>query len=189
MSRFLTITALVVAIVALTIGSAQAQLTTLRVNFQYAVKVVCGQSAEEHLQAVKGIYTTAINVHNPGVVRAVFAEKAAIARPQELVGPISALRLTQLGPDEAFEITCEPLFPDPQTKFFSGFVVILSPVELDITAVYTARPSDGEVSTMDIETIAPRKVRLTLTLEPGPQAEITLLGSHGQLRISVAGLD
>ena len=189
MNRFLTLTAVAFAVVVICVGPAQAQLTNVRVNFQYAVKFVCGQSAEDHLQAVKGIYTTAVNVHNPSVVMVAFAEKIAIASPQEIAGPISPFRLTHLQPDAAFELTCEEFSADPQTKFVTGFLVIASPLELDLTAVYTARPSDGEVSTIDVETIAPRKVRLTLSIEPGPQAEISLVHSHGQLRISVMGLD
>lgn len=189
MNRFLTLTALAFVVVVICVGPAQAQLTTVRVNFQYAVKFVCGQSTENPLQVVKGVYATAINVHNPGTFKAVFAKKTAIALPFELVGPISNFRLSQLPPDGAFELDCSAFFPDAQTKFVKGFLVIASPVELDITAVYTARPSDGEVSTIDVETIAPRKVRLTLSVEPGPQADITLVDSHGQLHFSVMGLE
>ncbi|MBI3660094.1 hypothetical protein HY230_06445 [Candidatus Acetothermia bacterium] len=189
MNRFLTLTAVAFVVVVICVGSAQAQNTIVKVNFQYAVKFVCGQSAEDHLQAVKGIYTTAVNVHNPGVFNAVFAEKIAIARPQEIAGPISKFRLSQLPSDAAFELTCEEFSSDTQTKFVTGFLVIESPVELDITAVYTARPSDGEVSTIDVETIASRKVRLTLSVEPGPQADISLVNSHGQLHFNVMGLE
>jgi hypothetical protein len=44
----------------------------------------------------------------------------------------------------------------PFPIFLKGFLLILSPVELDITAVYTARGESG-VSTMDVEVIQPRK--------------------------------
>ncbi len=73
--------------------------------------------------------------------------------------------------------------------FLEGFVVIDSPVELDITAVYTARPTNGEVSTMDVVTITPRKVRRAVTVEPTPLAALNIASSRGQLRISVTGLD
>jgi hypothetical protein len=43
-----------------------------------------------------------------------------------------------------------------------GFLVINSPVELDIVAVYTARPSDGKVTSMDIENVQRRKVGKTI---------------------------
>jgi hypothetical protein len=43
----------------------------------------------------------------------------------------------------------------PGARF--GFLVIMSPVELDVTAVYTARPLDGGVSTMDVQVMEPRR--------------------------------
>jgi len=44
----------------------------------------------------------------------------------------------------------------PLPLFVKGFFVILTPIPLNVTAVYTARPTDGQVSTMDIEVIQPR---------------------------------
>ncbi len=96
MNRFLVLAALTLAVVAIWVGPAQAQITTLRVNFEYAVKFVCGTSTEDPLQAVRGFYATAVNVHNPGAIAAMFAKKVAIAPPFELPGPISKFRLAQL---------------------------------------------------------------------------------------------
>jgi hypothetical protein len=193
MSRFLLMTGLALTVAAFFVESAQAQNTIVRFNFQYAVKFVCGgASGEDSIGVVTGVYATAVNVHNPGVGKAVFAKKVAVAFPFEIAGPISKFRLAQLQPNQAFEIDCVDIFsffPEEEFKFLKGFVVIQSPVELDITAVYTARPSNGEVSTIDVETIAPRKLRGTVAVEPAPQAVVHVASSREQLRISVKGLD
>jgi hypothetical protein len=125
-------------------------------------------------QVVRGLYATAINVSNPAVPRgtgtgtAVFAKRFAIALPWQNPGPVSRFERAILEADHAFEIDCEEIAtkvsspssdsstPVPFPIFLKGFLLILSPVELDITAVYTAR-GEGGVSTMDVEVIQPRK--------------------------------
>jgi hypothetical protein len=47
-----------------------------------------------------------------------------------------------------------------------GFLVVNSPVELDVVAVYTAHPKGGEVSTLDTETIAGRRMPKTIVIKP-----------------------
>ena len=132
-------------------------------------------AAANGAQVVSGLYATAINVSNPAVPRgtesgtAVFAKRFAIALPWQNSGPVSRFERAILEADHAFEIDCEEIAakfsrpssdsstPAPFPIFLKGFLLILSPVELDITAVYTARPLDGGVSTMDVEVIQPRK--------------------------------
>src|SRR5215472_8577646 len=46
-----------------------------------------------------------------------------------------------------------------------GFLVVNSPVELDVVAVYTAHPKGGEVSTMDTETVAGRRMPKTIVIK------------------------
>ncbi len=131
-------------------------------------------AAANGAQVVSGLYATAINVSNPAVPRgtesgtAVFAKRFAIALPWQNSGPVSRFERAILEADHAFEIDCEEIAakfsrpssdsstPAPFPIFLKGFLVILSPVELDITAVYTARGVGG-VSTMDVEVIQPRK--------------------------------
>jgi len=131
-------------------------------------------AAANGAQVVRGLYATAINVSNPAAPRgtesgtAVFAKKLAIALPWQTSGPVSRFERAILEADHAFEIDCEEIAvkfsrpssdsstPVPFPVFLKGFLLILSPVELDITAVYTAR-GDGGVSTMDVEVIQPRK--------------------------------
>ncbi len=138
----------------------------IRARFQYTVKFVCGPGDE--VQAVKGLYLTAINVHNPGVragdsVR--FAKKVAIAFPGEQPGPVSRFRKATLRANHALEIDCRDIrsfFTIQLPEFIKGFVVILSPKPLDVVAVYTARHSNGEVESIDVEHIPERKVNVTV---------------------------
>lgn len=170
-------------------------------KFRYSVKFVCGQAPEPKpcreirdvsgnvfwhcppstvpaaangAQVVRGLYATAINVHNPALpgagaaTTAVFAKNVAFAFPRQVAGPVSRFERAILEPNHAFEIDCEEIAekfqtpattsaPGPSPVFLKGFLQIMSPVELDITAVYTARPLDAGVSTMHVDVIQPRK--------------------------------
>jgi len=186
------------------VWSQQPNPTTVKipVKFRYSVKFVCGQSQEPRpcleyregtenvshwicpestvpagangAQVVRGLYATAINVHNPALPKSgddgtvVFAKKVAIALPWQKSGPVSHFERAVLKPNHAFEIDCEEIAamflnsvpggtstPPPFPVFLKGFLVIMSPAELDVTAVYTAR--DVGVSTIDVEVIEPRK--------------------------------
>jgi hypothetical protein len=136
----------------------------IKAKYQYAVKFVCGPGDE--VQAVRGFYLTAINVHNPGVGPndvVTFAKKVVIALPKEEQGPVSQFRKESLRPNHALEIECEDIrsfFTIQLPGFIKGFVVILSPKPLDVVAVYTARSSNGEVEGIDVENIPARRVKV-----------------------------
>jgi hypothetical protein len=187
-SSLLVLALLIVAVPG--IDAQQPPPVNINAKFRYSVKFVCGQAPEPKpcvefrdgsgnsswicppstvpaaangAQVVRGLYATAINVHNPALNTAVFAKKVAFAFPGQKSGPVSRFERAILEPDHAFEIDCEEIAAKFSTSavpfpvFLKGFLVIMSPVELDITAVYTARPLDGGVSTMDVEVIQPRK--------------------------------
>ena len=63
---------------------------------------------------------------------------------------------------------------------WNGFWVIKSPVPLDVVGIYTAPPTDGEVSSMDVEMIQPRQVKETVKIGA---AEPTKPGSGKRLTI------
>ena len=68
----------------------------------------------------------------------------------------------KLGPDEALEIDCPDIakrMGAPPDRFLKGFVVMQSSVELDVVAVYTAAGATGQVETLAIERVAPRRLR------------------------------
>jgi hypothetical protein len=129
--------------------------------FQYAVKVVCGTADAKVRAVAPGEYWTAINVHNPNAKPVPFKKKLAIALPREHPGPVSKWFEAKLGADEAFEIDRDDIFKElaaelKPDKFIKGFVVILSPAELDVVAVYTA--GKEYVATMHMERVPPRKI-------------------------------
>lgn len=166
----MNIAAMVSAVLAVTLAFAQVTWAQdispeSYAKYQYAVKFVCGDSGENPLQVVKGTYASAVNVHNPSLSQGVgFIKKVAIAFSEQRPGPISPWFRASLEPDQAFEIDCPDIrkivastpTPVPLPAFLKGFVVILTPMPLDVTAVYTARPTDGQVSTMNIEVVQPR---------------------------------
>jgi hypothetical protein len=144
----------------------------MHIIFQYAVKFVCGKS--DGRVVAPGNYWTAINVHNPMYETVKFRKKVAIAFPREKPGPISRFFDARLGPDEAFEIDREDIFEHAPLRedFLKGFVVIESPAELDVVAVYTAAGGDDRVETLHIERVAPRRTEVGLPdLIPVPDAQ------------------
>jgi hypothetical protein len=133
-------------------------------GFEYAVKFICGAAIPAKGQpdpgvVAHGVYYTAINVHNPG--KAIeFTKKIAIALPSERAGPVSKFFVVTLKNDEALEIDCPDILKHLEFKgpFVKGFVVIHSPTELDVVAVYTAAPSaTGTVVTLELERVPARK--------------------------------
>jgi len=126
---------------------------------EYAVKVICGTPDRPAL--ADGAYYTAINIHNPNAERVGFRQKLALTRPGEEPGPISPFWGAVLRPDQALEIDCSDIFKrsPERMQFAKGFVVIQSPSDLDVVAVYTAAPSPrGTVAALEIERVSPRSV-------------------------------
>ena len=58
--------------------------------------------------------------------------------------------------------------------FLEGFLVIKSPVPLDVVGIYTARPTDGEVSSMDVEMIQPRQMKETVKIGAAESTKPTI---------------
>ena len=140
--------------------------------FQYAAKFVCGKS--DGRVVAPGNYWTAINVHNPSASRIVFQKKFAIGLPNEKAGPVSELFRAVLNPDEALEIDREDIFRHSplQADFLKGFVLIESAHELDVVSVYTAAAVDGQVQTLELERVAPRRREVGLPdLVPVPDEQ------------------
>jgi len=150
-----------VATLLLGVGGAGSQVVTPpSTGFEYAVKFICGATPATNPGVVaRGVYFTAINVHNPGKEGTEFTKKFAIALPGEKAGRISPFFLTPLGPDQALEIDCPDIGRHLDVSgFVKGFAVIQSKVELDVVAVYTAAGSaTGTVVALDTERVPARK--------------------------------
>jgi hypothetical protein len=128
------------------------------VSYQYAVKVVCGKS--DGAVVARGVYFTAINVHNPLYRPVGFRVKVAVALPGLQPGPVSPFHNAALGPDEALEIDNPDIFKlaGSDSDFLKGFVVIESRTELDVVAVYTASGREDMVETLHMERVAARQI-------------------------------
>jgi hypothetical protein len=116
---------------------------------QYAAKVVEGRSQGDVV--APGEYWTAVNVHNPGLHVARFRFKVAVALPRK-AGPVSPFQPLRLRSDEALEIDWKTILELVAEKFVKGFVVLESPTELDVVAVYTAAPEKG-METIHVERV------------------------------------
>lgn len=126
-------------------------------NLEYAVKFVCG--APRTRAVAPGLYFTAINVHNPYPDTVLFRKKVASTLPREQPGPISPFWGSTLVPDQALEIDCDDIFRHARLEGFGkGFVVIQSPVPLDVVAVYTAAGNTRQVETMEVERVSARRL-------------------------------
>ena len=179
----------------LCLHAAAAGAETIETSYQYSVKAVCSllDTFGDGTMA-QGIYRTLINVGNPTDTSVAFAVIPIVAgslgdAPGGIGGVVA--RKGELAPAGALSIDCFTVAgffcPTADGLCFDfsaldGFVRINSPVELDVTAIYTARPSEGEVATMDVELAAPRQIVKTVevaddTTGPEYQPRMRLRGA------------
>src|SRR5712671_4790903 len=156
-------------------GPANAQ--RLSTKFQYAVKTICTMLGEFGDGMAPGRYRTLINIHNPTEKKVEVARKFAVAgKPGDPSGSLSITphKAFTLGPDQVVAYTCGDIagFYCPINNVcidfaaIDGFLVLNSAVELDVVAVYSGNPKGGEVSTLDTETVAARKIAKVIKIEP-----------------------
>ena len=135
---------------------------------QYAAKFACGRvpfapGPAGDTDVVVGVYATSINIHNSQARATVkFRKKIVVAnREGEPSGRIVA-HDDFLAPDAAEYVDCPLIYklldmsPTP-APHIEGFVVLQVPViagqpvlTLDVVGKYSARPSNGEVSSFDV---------------------------------------
>lgn len=158
---------------------------TIKTEYQYAAKVVCSLLLpHQDGTLAKGTYRTIVNIHNPTGKPVIIAAKVALAEQfGSEPGPFSVtpFKKAKLQPDGAMELNCFDVagYFCPingvcvDFAFLEGFAVIKSPVPLDVVGVYSARHTDGEVETMDVETVQPKQIGEIVKLMPiQPAAEI-----------------
>jgi hypothetical protein len=164
-------------------------------EFQYAVKLVCGEVAAGPGAAptvvAPGHYWTAINIHNPDKCKdAHYRWKVAVALPGE-PGHITPFWQTRpLRPDGAIEIDCPQVMQilQPQAPaFVKGYVVIESDIELDVVAVYTGSAGPCGGNTFHTERVPARCVPkcedLVMALHTGVAAWQTTFPTTGPAAI------
>lgn len=133
--------------------------------FQYAVKFLCTSNlpgtSQTTTSLLPGSYQTVVNIHNPNANRVGFRMKLAMATSTKADPPqITGFIKDVLKPDQATKVDCGRLseFGNPPIHGFEGFLVIESPLSLDVVAVYTASGATGKVESMDVEYIRERKI-------------------------------
>lgn len=161
---------------------AQAETTkyseTVKTEYQYGAKVTCSLLLPHQDGALaRGTYRTVVNIHNPTNKKITLAAKVALATQfGSEPGPfdVTPFKKIVLQPDGAVGVNCFDIagYFCPidgvcvDFAFLEGFLVVKSPVPLDVTGVYTARHSEGEVESIDVETIQPRRVEESVKLGP-----------------------
>jgi hypothetical protein len=149
-------------------------LPEMKEKFVYCVKFVCGVQEEcgcECPPVRPGKYATEINIYNfnatevkvdKHILPLVFAGAPSGREPQVVTRRASDTIV--LPPHSATMDDCcriaglllgaEPALPQPLTL---GFLEIVSPVELQVTAVYTVTDLNSGSTSMDVENIDPKK--------------------------------
>jgi hypothetical protein len=160
--------------------------------WSYAVKFVCGEQAApttggDPLTVAPGAYATEINVHNPNYdgpltvyKRAVLLvdQNGAVGRDPATADPQAIGAPTQLGDGAAtmndcasiWELTNPGTTPPSPMPLTVGYLVILSPRELDVVGVLTAgAPATQATSGVSIDTLVvePKQVSIPATIFPG----------------------
>jgi hypothetical protein len=136
------------------------------ITVEYAVKALCGRSVlmQPEPPLAFGQYFTSINVHNPRTKAVQFRWKVAVTGPNVMQGPIIGFFLAVLERDGALRIDCNrirQIVPGAFASPIDVYVIIQTPWDVDVTAVYTASPPPGPgaagVSTMDVERVCGRR--------------------------------
>ena len=149
---------------------------TIKTEYQYAAKVVCSLLLpHQDGTLARGTYRTTINIHNPTNRQITVAAKVALATQfGSEPGPFSVTPFKEavLQPDGAVGLSCFDIagYFCPinglcvDFAFLEGFLVVKSPVSLDVVGVYTARHTEGEVESIDVEAVQPRRARETVQI-------------------------
>ena len=155
------------------VGRKPMRITVPACKYTYSVKFVCGvqEDCDCNCSPVRpGSYATEINIHNfkcheasieKHLIPLVFAGAAAGRDPRASGRRVS--ERVKLPSDTATMIDCcritELLLgaaPTGSTALSVGIIEIVSDVELNVTAVYTASDLKSGSLTMDVQTITPR---------------------------------
>ena len=146
--------------------------------FVYSVKIVCGKQTETNCCCVAGtrpgLYATEVNIQNLNLERALVLKfvqplislGAVVAREPNVTDPktIPARQIEPiiLHPLAATMDDCcriGEMLPPPSGD--TGLTIaIVSPLELSVSAVYTANPLSGDGISIDVEYIPSRLLRL-----------------------------
>jgi photosystem II stability/assembly factor-like uncharacterized protein len=164
-------------------------------TINYSAKIICGvQKEPECLTLARGLYATAINVHNPTNEPVRFLKTLSLTHPPGGQEPGKVIRISEdrLLPGEALEVDCEDIrnrvFPDGfPAPFIKGFLTIGSEDRLNVTAVYSTGnlANDLEHTSIDVEQTPGYKVSQTerpADLIPVPTGDTQRVGAYCEIR-------
>lgn len=149
-------------------------LKELKTEYQYSAKVACSLLLpHQDGTLARGTYRTTVNIHNPTNKQIKIAAKVALATQfGSDPGPfgVTPFKEAVIQPDGAVGVNCFDIagYFCPidgvcvDFAFLEGFLVVKSPVPLDVVGVYTARHTEGEVESIDVEAVEPRQIRETV---------------------------
>lgn len=132
------------------------------VKYQYAAKFVCGK--QQSLAGlvgpvVPGIYATAINIHNPQNANISLTKKVVLALSEDVAAQPPSQKISyRIQPDYAFEIDCQDIakIGHITLPFFKGYVVIDSPRQIDVDAVYSSTNLAMNNADIDVVPVSPK---------------------------------
>ncbi len=160
-----------------------AQAKAVKSTYQYAAKLLCsglGTFGDDFLAT--GTYRTAVNIHNPTDAEITIAHKVVIASGLDQAANDSSIdvyRSVTFAPQAVASVSCFDIFgffcPTPDGICFDfsaldGYLIINSPVQLDVDAIYTARHQQSEVQTMEVEKVRGRKAEKTIEVTERQEA-------------------
>jgi hypothetical protein len=147
--------------------------------FTYSVKIVCGKQTGENCCCVAGtrpgLYATEVNIQNFNFVQAPVVKfvqplihmGAVLAREPDVTNPaalpkrqIETIILPPLAAtmDDCCRIAEMLPAPSGETPLTIAILSIASPLELSVSAVYTANPLSGDGISIDVEYIPSRRL-------------------------------
>jgi hypothetical protein len=127
--------------------------------YRYDVKYLCGKQVNPPQNAVAGVYSTSINVYSEQPAQ--FKKRFTVSLIGEQYGGTTPNFGTTLLAERSLQIDCDNIInhllasnvPLPGGQVVEGFAIIMSPVKLDIVAVYSAGTAGGPVSALHMERV------------------------------------
>lgn len=143
-----------------------------KMRYEYTAQFVCGPNLINPaalFRVLNGVYATSVLIHNPSDKAVTFRKKVARTFPpaEQVGGDVSEFGTDSLRPNQALMMDCEEITkifplgnPPPPPPYNQGYVVIQTPKELDVNAMYTAGPPPtGESPLTLVGTMAVQEIR------------------------------
>jgi len=114
--------------------------TAVRNAFFYSVKFLCGWQNQVALFTKPGNYLSTVNIHNFRSTTVCLNQNVVLAKPLEQAqSSASAFAQLRVNAQEAVAMNCHDMVGLLGNVTLPAFVEIQSPVQLDVTAVYTSQ--------------------------------------------------